>query len=235
MISINEKNFSRSKEKILKDLSMENHKIGNSRKLEEIRNENGSIIEQIKIEATCGDIKISVSNSSEVVVHLYGEVENDEDVNFDVRVINQELRIILKIKENYVSRNLKLDITIPKKKFKLISASSISANFILEKDVLVESLKVTNQLGNFVTKATFNEVYVSSVKGSVEIFISAVHNITIVVSTMDGDVSIELNNIAHMDLLAKSMNGYAKNFHKCDNGYNADLYISTIRGDIKIK
>ena len=230
MVSINEKIFSRRKEKTTEKLAN-----GNCRKFEKIKTEDGSNIEQIEIEATSGDIKISVSDSSEVVVHLYGEVENDEDVKFDVRVINQELRIILKIEENYVSRNLKLDITIPKKKFKLISANSISANFILEKDVLVESLKVRNQLGNLVTNATFNEVYVSSIKGNVDICISAMQNITIVVSTMDGDVLIELDNVAHIDLLAKSMNGYAKNFHKCDNGYNADLYISTIRGDIKIK
>lgn len=230
MVSINEKIFSRREEKITEKLE-----IGNCRNFEEIKTEDGSNIEQIEIEATSGDIKISVSDSSEVVAHLYGEVENDEDINFDVRVINQELRIILKIEENYVSRNLKLDITIPKKKFKLISANSISANFILEKDVLVESLKVRNQLGNLVTNATFNEVYVSSIKGNVDICINAMQNITIVVSTMDGDVLIKLDNIAHIDLLAKSMNGYAKNFHKCDNGYNADLYISTIRGDIKIK
>ena len=52
---------------------------------------------------------------------------------------------------------------------------------------------------------------------------------------MSGDVSAEFNNIGHINLSTSSMSGDVRNRHKESRGYNADVYISTMSGDIRIR
>ena len=52
---------------------------------------------------------------------------------------------------------------------------------------------------------------------------------------MSGNVSVEFNNIGHINLSTNSMSGNVKNLHKERRGYNADVDISTMSGNISIK
>ena len=52
---------------------------------------------------------------------------------------------------------------------------------------------------------------------------------------MSGYVSAEFNNIGHINLSTSSMSGDVRNRHKESRGYNADVDISTMSGDIRIR
>ena len=178
---------------------------------------------------------MSVSNSSKIEAHFYGEAEIDGDVNFDVRAVNRELRITLQFAGNCFNGNLKLNITVPQKTFKAISAKSSSADITLNEGVSTDYLKVKTQSGDLETNATFNNVSVSTMSGDVELCIDATNDISVEVSTMSGDVSAEFNNVAHINLSTSSMSGDVKNRHKGSKGYTADVDISTMSGDIRIR
>ena len=87
----------------------------NTQKFNEKKSEDCSDIDKISIDSIFCDINVSVSNSSKVEAHFYGEADVDGDVNFNVRVVNRELRITLKFTGNCFNGNLKLDVTLPQK------------------------------------------------------------------------------------------------------------------------
>lgn len=235
MISINGKVFSGSNLTIVNGLVIRGGVTGNLQKFDEMKVEDCNNIEKIAIDSTFGDVNVSVSNSSKVEAHFHGEADIDGDVNFDVRVVNRELRITLKLTGNCFNGNLRLDVTVPQKTFKVISAKSSSAYITLNEGVSTDYLKVKTQSGDLETNATVNNVSIYTMSGDVELCIDATQNINVEVSTMSGDVSAEFNNIGHINLSTSSMSGDVRNLHKESRGYNADVDISTMSGDIRIR
>lgn len=150
-------------------------------------------------------------------------------------MINRELIITLEFTGNCFNGNLKLDVTVPQKTFKVISTKSSSADITLNEGVSTDYLKVKTQSGDLETNATVNNVSVSTMSGDVELCIDATQDINVEVSTMSGDVSVEFNNIGHLNLSTSSMSGDVRNRHKESRGYNADVSVSTMSGDIRIR
>lgn len=235
MISINGRVFSENNVTIVNGRVISGGGTGKTQKFDERKVEDCSNIDKIAIDSTVGDVNVSVSNSSKLEAHFYGEADVDGDVDFDVQVVNRELKITLQFTGNCFNGNLKLDITIPKKTFKVISARSSSADITLNEGVSTDYLKVKTQSGDLETNATVNNVSISTMSGDVELCIDATQDISVDVSTMSGDVSAEFNNIGHINLSTRSMSGDVRNRHKGNKGYVADVDISTMSGDIRIR
>lgn len=235
MISINGKVFSGSNVPISNGRVISGGGTGKTQKFDERKSEDCNNIEKIAIDSTFGDVNVSVSNSSKVEAHFYGEADVDGDVNFDVRVVNRELRITLKSTGNCLNGNLKLDVTVPPKTFKVISANSSSADITLNEWVSTDYLKVKTRSGDLQTNATVNNVSISTMSGDVELCINATHDINVEVSTVTGDVSAEFTNIGYINLSTSSISGDVRNRHKAIKGYTADVDISTKSGDIRIR
>lgn len=235
MISINGRVFLGNNVTIVNGRVISGGGTGKFQKFDERKVKDCSNIEKIAINSTFVDVNVSVSNSSKVEAHFYGEANLDGDVNFDVRVVNRELKITLEFTGNCFNGNLKLDVTVPQKIFKVISAKSLSANITLNEGVSTDYLKVKTQSGDLETNATVNTVSVSTMSGDVELCIDATQDINVQIFTMSGDVSAEFNNIGHINLSTSSMSGDVRNRHKGNNGYTADVDISTMSGDIRIR
>lgn len=235
MISINGKVFSGNNVTIVNGRVISGGGTGKFQKFDERKVEDCSNIEKIAINSTFVDVNVSASNSSKVEAHFYGEANLDGDVNFDVRVINRELRVTLKFTGNCFNGNLKLDVTVPQKIFKVISAKSSLADITLNEGVSTDYLKVKTQSGDLETNATVNTVSISTMSGDVELCIDATQDINVEISTTSGDVSAEFNNIGHINLSTSSMSGDVRNRHKGSKGYTAYVDISTMSGDIRIR
>lgn len=235
MITINGKVLSGKAVTIVNGQVIMGGGIGKPRKFDESKVQDCSNIDKIAIYSTFCDVNISVSNSSKIEAHFCGEAEVDGDVNFDVQVVNRELRVSLKFAGNCFNGNLKLNVTVPKKTFKVISVTSSSADITLNEGVLTDYLKVKTKSGDLETNATVKNVSVSTTSGDVELCINATQNINVEVSTTSGDVSAEFNNIGHINLSTSSKSGDVRNRHKGSKGYIANVDISTTSGDIRIR
>lgn len=235
MISINGKVFSGNNVTIVNGRVIGDGGNAKLQKYDERKSEDCSNIEKIFVRSSIADVNVSVSNSQNVEAHLYGEVEIDRDVNLVVRVIDRELSISLKFAGSCFNGNLKLDILIPKKTFKVVSAITSSADVTIHEGVLTDHLYVKTQSGDLETNATVKKVSVITMSGDVELCIDAVENIGVDVCTMSGDVSAEFNNIANINLSTSSMSGNVKNHHKGSKGYTADVEITTMSGNIRIR
>ena len=235
MICINGKVYSGNNVVIIDGQNINVGGTGKRQRFDERKAVDGSNIEKIAIDSRIANVNVSISNSSKVEAHFYGEADTDGDVTFDVREVNRELRITLECTGNYFNTNMKLDVTVPKKIFKVISASSLSANITLNAGVSTEYLKVQTQSGDLETNATVNHVFVFTMSGDVELCIDATQDINVGVSTMSGDVLAEFNNIGCINLSASSMSGNIRNRHWENKGFSADVNISTMSGDIRIR
>ena len=154
---------------------------------------------------------------------------------FEFLKVGSELRIFIKFKGNCCNGNLNLDISVPDKTFKAISAKSMSANVVLGENVSSERLNVETQSGNFETRATFEKAFASTMSGNIDLYIKAKTDIKAELSTMSGNVSAELSNLKNINLSTKTMSGNVNNHYKTENGYAADLNISTMSGNIRVR
>ncbi len=209
--------------------------VGTPKKFDERKFADGNNIEKIIIDTTFVNTTVSISNSSKIEAHFYGQANIDGNVDFDVRTANHELRIILKFSGSCCNGDLKLDITVPRKTFNTITAKSLSADITIREGVSADFLKVRTQSGDLETSATFTNLSVSTTSGDVDLYIDATKNISVEISTTSGDVDAEFNNIGHINLSTSVLSGSVKNRHRGGTGYTADVDISATSGDIKIR
>lgn len=210
-------------------------KEGKVKRFDEAKWEDAKNIEKIVICSETVDVNVSVSNSSKVESHFYGQANIDGNVKLDVSKVDDELRITLMLTGNCYNGDLKLDVILPRKIFKVISIETSSADTILGEGVSADYIKAKSQSGDFEIYATFNNILTSTMSGDVELCINAKENISAEISTMSGDVSADFNNIGHINLSTHTMSGDVRNRHKGKYGYTANVHISTMSGDINVK
>lgn len=227
-----------------------------SQEFDERKEEDASKIEKIIIDSTIANINVSVSDSSKVEAHFYGHANVDGDIKFDVSVADDELEIVLNFTGTCYNSNLNLDITVPEKKFKTITARSASADITLSEGLLADSLEVDTQSGNLKNNASFTSGFVTTMSGDVKLYIEAEESSSLEVSTMSGDVELhieaegntslkvstmsgnvttEFENVGYIALSTSSMSGDVRNKHNSQTGYTAKVDISTMSGDITIR
>ncbi len=213
--------------------NLNNMQKGQNKKINERKLEDARKVESIIINSTFVKVDVSVSDSQNVEAHLYGYASGD--IKFDFRLVNKQLQISVKSLEGCYNCNLNLDVIIPKKLFESITVESGTADITLHKGVVTDSLEVTTKAGKLETQATFTQASITTLSGDVDFYIDATKNIKVQINTMSGDVSAKFNHIRHMNISTRSKSGDVVNYHKTENGYVANVQISTMSGDIRIR
>lgn len=235
MSSINGGIFWRTKEKKETD----RNEVGEKKKkiliFDERKFEDSTDIENIVIDLIVGEVNISVSSSSEIETHFYGEVETEGEAQFSVQVANKELKIAFKITDKCYKHNLKLDVVLPKKIFFEISARTLLGNIALRKNVSAYDLNLQTINGNVETDAEFADAYISTIKGNVKLNVDAQENLWVEISATHGDVVATFNNVCLINLYARSIHGKFTNSHNSRDGYLANVEILVMEGDVTIK
>ena len=228
---------------------------GEFKKIDENKTELADKIDKICITSPFVDVNISVSNSSEIKAHFYGEGTISGDINLTTKIFNREMKISIESYGNFsINGSLKLDICIPSKTFKSISVKTTSGDIILNngistsyleinttsgdiainEGILASSLKVKSTSGDLKNYAIFTDADINSTSGDILLFNAAKRNIIVNISTTSGDVTTDFGNVGYINLSTSTISGDIRNNHKNKDGYTADLDISTISGDIVI-
>lgn len=204
-------------------------------KFDERKSVDGSTIERITISSAVADISVSPSKSSNIEVCFHGQADISGDIKFDVSVVGYELKIMLDFTGSCYNSSLNLDITVPKKCFEAITATSSSADINLGEGISAKSFKVNTKSGNFKSQMAFTNASISTKSGDIELQVDAKNDIFVDISAMSGDVWAEFSNIDFIDLSTRSMSGSIRNRHRSEHGYTAIVDISTMSGDIEIR
>lgn len=234
MITINGKRFYGDSVIIVNGRILRGGTQGQPMQFDEWKKEDGSDIDRIAIKAELANVNISVSNSQKIEAHFYGSATVSGDVNFDFSVVNRELRISLEIVGNCEDEDFELDITIPRKIFKLISAKSLSTDIIVNEGVFAKRFEAKTQSGDIEINATVSELSAKTMSGNVRLYINAIQDVAIKSSTMSGNVLARFNNIKYVNLSANTMSGNIRNHHRGRKGFTADVNVSTMSGNVRI-
>lgn len=193
-------------------------------------------VKKVVIDSAIADVNLTFSRSTRFEVHLSGRLDKDEDVDLEVEVADDcELRIKLKFTGCCYYSNLRLDVAIPHKTIKLIDVSTLTADVTLEEEMITEVLRVKTKHGNVDAMAKLLEADITTMSGNVELLINAFKDASIKVATITGDVSMNFQNIATVQLTEETQKRNVKNRHQKGVGHNALVDISTMCGDIRIR
>lgn len=199
-----------------------------------------------------GDIKLDVQCKGNEILVL-----TQYNGNCYVGKLNLDISVPYKTFKEIVTRSSSADITINKGiSTQKIKVCTSSGDVILKEDVLAKNIKIQTSSGNVTlikgvsaqyievkttsgdveTDATFTTADISATSGDINLYIDADNDIDVDISATSGDVSAEFDNIGHINLSTRAISGDVKNRYKRGNfGYTANVEISTISGDIKIK
>lgn len=163
------------------------------------------------------EVSMSASNSSMATVHFYGQADiAEEALWFDARIVEHELRVQVKLIGDCYNSSLKLDIKVPYKTFKAIIADTTSADFSLHEGVSMESLRI------------------NTIAGDIKLKLYAAQNIEVGISTVSGNIEAAFSNMRFKTLYINSLSGTVRDCHKSENGYSANINISTTCGNITL-
>lgn len=206
-----------------------------SKKIDETKCTGADGISRIKVESELADVTIAAGNRTNVEAHCYGEVYTDGKVEFDVTTSGDEINVSVKINGSTVNGNLKLNVLIPQKVFRLISVKCRKGSAEIYKNVEAERLKIDSQNGSIGSEAIFEEIIAKSMNGSIDISISAKSDIEISVSAMNGNINVKLENVGSYNISTSSMNGYVRNMHNSTGKYKATGDISSMNGNVRVQ
>ena len=208
---------------------------GKTQKFDEKKVEDGNAVDKIIVYSTFVDVNITVSKSANIEVHFYGEAVVDGDISFDSKLAGRELRVAVRASGNCYNVNLKLDISLPSKTFQVISVESMSGDITVGEKISCGHLELKTSSGDVNTEAVFKYTVVETMSGDVELYTEAQSDIDVKIKTMSGDVLTELNNIGHINLSTRTISGDVNNRHRIREGHIANVNISAMSGDIKIR
>lgn len=194
-------------------------------------------IKKITISSSTVDVNVFPSESlTHVEAHFYGRVDIKGNVEFKACLVEDEFRISVGINGCCSHSNLNLDVRIPNKMLEAIFIKATSADVKVEKGITVEYLMAKTASGNVSIDANFGHTDLNTASGDIELFVHPTRDISATVSTMSGDIFAEFDCIRKLNLFTKCMSGDVTNrFRNSVNGYVADVKISTMSGDIKIR
>lgn len=207
------------------------------KEFDEFKSASANNIQKITVDTTIANINFTVSNSSNIKAHLYGQAEIDGNINLDFCIVNHELKITSKYIGNYRSSYLNLDVAVPQKTFNSIHATSTSATITLIESVDTGFLELKTFSGDLKIIGTFPKTIISTKKGNVNLCLNARKNIYVKITTISGNVFAKLNNIRKIQLSATSKIGNIRNSHDkfISSGYKAKVNISTMNGKIVLE
>ncbi len=193
-------------------------------------------IEKITIDSSVFDINLYVSkDSSKIQAHCYGEVNIDGDVELQTYVAKDEVKIEVIMNGNCYAGQLKFEVIIPDKTFKRIRTKSICANVKIEEDVSAQTIEAETTSGNIDTQATFSNASLETISGNISCYIDATGDIRAKFSSVSGNVLLELANLKKVNLSARSVSGNVQNLYREEDGYSAEVKVTTVSGDVRIK
>ena len=209
---------------------------GKTQQYDETRREDSTNIDRISINTETIDVSLTPSDASEIVARMHGAAEHDGSVNFDFRTVNRELMITLDFSGSFFDGKLNLDISVPRKTFKVISMTTKTGDLTLAEGVSAESLKVKTQTGDVESEASLNDISIDTQTGDVDLCINATTDIHFDVNTQTGDVSTTFKNISLLYITTKSTLGDVKNCHApTPYGHSATGRIRSQTGDIRVR
>ncbi len=201
----------------------------------ELQKCDGDRIDSIVIDTTSIDVYVHQWNSSNVTVHLEGAaiVEKGE-VELSTYVLERKLICTIQTQCVLESSSLRLDIWLPNVVYKSISIRGTTSNIYVESGIFTKFVDIYTSSGSVKVDATFVKAKINTNTADVDVRFSACSKVNAKISTIDGNIAIQLLNVRKVKLNAISKYGKVEDKYVGAFGYVASIDASSIRGNITV-
>lgn len=191
----------------------------------------GGKVDNIVINLPYSKVNVHQSSSSKTKIKLVGGISLSGEINFRIYLKDRTLVVFLHTDGEVVSSNLRLQIFLPIKNYKLLSILGTS-NIFIEDKVFTKMLRVKTEDGKVETNAVFEKATLKSVSGDIDVSTTAESDIEVNASTTSGNIDVKLNNIREANINTHTISGFTKSVLEKSRGYTALIKASSISGNI---
>lgn len=214
-------------------------------------------IRKIAIESSCLDVTLGKSETNHIEVRLYGEMGGTEkekaQVQISTSVTDQKLKIGYELPSIVQNLQLNLEVLLPERKFQELSIDSDSGDILIKEievsetiikslsgdircDITSQKLTIKNQSGDIRCNTASPKINLNVVSGEIKVKLDAKSNVELKGSNTAGNIKCTLKNIRHLNFSANTVVGSVKNkYRECEEGYNLNIKLNTVSGDIVVK
>lgn len=205
--------------------------------IKEKRVEKNLEIKCIAVESTYTDVEICpLKATDDIQLVLYGKARKNDNIEVETLIVGDGVLLIKVKNQNEEVNNVKLYVELPKSRyFEGISVKTDWAGINIKEGVFSEYISLTSNSGDIKTKADATKTKINSKSGNIKFYANPMRDIVVKISSSFGDIVTNFKNISNLQLDEKTDGMVSKYFKEDPSGYNADVKISSIIGDIKIK
>lgn len=228
------------------------------KEFDETKVESANGISRITVDSNINVI-VSASNTSDVVAHMHGSAITDDNLNFSMQKLDNEIKISVVAADsssgcNNVSivsigafncsfsncsfaeySDLVLAIQIPSREFENLSVESKNGNIEITSSVKANTISVESKNGNIDVSSCFQTLNVEAKNGNVAIDSEATCNVSLAVVTKNGNVNVSLGNIGTSEVSVNSKNGNCINSPRLGGKYAVFGYITSKNGNARFR
>lgn len=192
-------------------------------------------VNKVEIDCYLGNLELSVSDEDSAEITFEGNIVMSESPIVDAYKKNGVLKIVAKQTDaGPYSGQVNIFATIPNKVFDIILANAVSGDITFYEGVVANTIKIKTTSGDSTCYASFLKGIFNAVSGDIVVVNYANQDVAMNIKTVSGDVEVNLENIANIELSTSTVSGDCDNYHDEESGYTADIDISTVSGDIVI-
>lgn len=205
--------------------------------IKEKRVEKNQEIKNVVIESTFSDVVICpLKATNDIQVVLYGRTRKNDQIQLETEIVSEGVLFIKVKNQNEEVNGVKLYVELPRKRdFDNISVKTDFADITLKEGISAEKISLSSNSGDVETKADARKTKIKSSSGNVKYYTNPMSDIEVAITSAFGDIVTNFKNISTLQLETNTDGMVSNYFKEYTSGYKADVKITSIIGDIKIK
>lgn len=205
--------------------------------VKEKRVEKNPEIKNVVIESTYTDVELCpLKATNDIQLVLYGKARKNDNIEIETSIVSDEVLFIKVKHQNEEVNRVKLYVELPQKRdFDNISVKTDFADITLKEGISAEKISLCSNSGDVETKADARKTKIKSHSGNVKFYTNPVSDIEVSITSAFGDIVTNFKNISILQVETKTDGMVSNYFKEYPSGYKADVKITSIVGDIKIK
>ena len=209
---------------------------GSSKKFDEKKDLQADSIDRITVRSDVASIIVTASNSNTICAHFYGEAITVHTPTLSITQNGREAIIALCVDGSIMCGDLTLAVNIPMRILDALNVNSYNGNIEVKADVSAKEMKLNTYNGFIESEGLFAKIYAITHNGSTDVFATAKCDIEVEAISHNGNVTVELQNIATSNISVSTRNGSARDrFRSVSGGYTAYGRAQTHNGNATVR
>ena len=205
------------------------------KKINEVRYEDLSGVDYIKVESGCADVRIISANKDTLGANLTGDVSSNGEITLEVSKNGNTITVEVKHTGTTIKGKLNLYLGISNTMFKKLKVEGSNSTIFVEKGIKAKSVVLDSANGNITFLGDSPNIKAEVSNGNIDLYIDAKSDVTFTAESTNGNIDVRLRNISECKVDASTVFGSIQRFYTCDGAYKVSGSAETSNGDITLR